>query len=142
MDRNSPAQYIEPSAQQSIVDTKTLIEYIYSLPTNGLVRPILTPRFAITCTPELLNSLGSMLKSDPALHIQTHISENPSEVAFTKSLFPECSSYADVYDRSGLLGPRTILAHGCHLEEEELEVRSNAITIAHNAFLTLPTSSS
>ncbi|KAJ7271938.1 hypothetical protein B0H12DRAFT_1044019 [Mycena haematopus] len=125
MDQNSPAHYIEPSAFESVSATKDLISHIKRLPSHRhsaepLVQPILTPRFAITCTSTLLKALGEVAASDPNLRIQTHVSENPHEVAFTMSLFPECASYSGVYDTTGLLRANTILAHGVHLSDEEI----------------------
>ncbi|KAF7338165.1 Guanine deaminase [Mycena venus] len=128
MNQNSPAHYIEPSADASISATKTLFSHIKQLPPHPhsaepLVQPILTPRFAITCTSALLKSLGELAASDPNLRIQTHVSENPDEpskIAFTMSLFPECSSYTGVYETYGILRENTILAHGVHLNDEEL----------------------
>ncbi|KAF8882424.1 hypothetical protein BD779DRAFT_1612446 [Infundibulicybe gibba] len=126
MDRNSPKTYIEPSAADSIHATKQLISYIRSLSSSSahipLVHPIITPRFAISCTPTLLKGLGALAASDHTLAIQTHISENPAEIAFVKSLFPECSTYADVYDSFGLLRANTVLAHAVHLEDAEVEL--------------------
>ncbi|KDQ60774.1 hypothetical protein JAAARDRAFT_151484 [Jaapia argillacea MUCL 33604] len=141
MDRNSSEDYVEPSPTASIDATRDLITYIRTLPllpaspsgarTNGgtrdpdpraLVHPIITPRFAITCTAPLLSGLGKLAAADPTLHIQTHISENKSEVVFTKSLFPECTGYADVYDKAGLLRDNTILAHAVHLTDDEMDV--------------------
>ncbi|KAF5386938.1 hypothetical protein D9615_001553 [Tricholomella constricta] len=131
MDRNCPDYYVEASAEVSINETKQLISHIRSLASRPnaqsssrphLVQPILTPRFAISCTPELLTSLGKMASSDPSLHIQTHISENKAEIAFTKELFPDAPHYAGVYDSFGLLRPNTILAHAVHLEDTELEL--------------------
>ncbi|KAI0705868.1 Metallo-dependent hydrolase [Cytidiella melzeri] len=138
MDRNSPDYYIESSADASVADTKSLISYIRGLtfdPATALVQPILTPRFAISCTPELLKSLGAAAKADPHLSIQTHISENDSEVLFTKNLFPpevlppeseaaqkKHTTYAGVYDAYGLLRKNTVLAHAVHLEDEEVEI--------------------
>ncbi|KAJ7172322.1 hypothetical protein C8R46DRAFT_1348764 [Mycena filopes] len=127
MNQNSPANYIEPSPEASISATKALISHIKRLPANPrftepLVQPILTPRFAISCTSPLLVSLGELAASDPNLRIQTHISENPAEVTFAMSLFPECSSYAHVYDSTGLLRANTILAHAVHLTEDEIEL--------------------
>ncbi|KAG8700210.1 hypothetical protein FRC11_013133, partial [Ceratobasidium sp. 423] len=61
-------------------------------------------------------------KDDPTLAIQTHISENLGEIEFTRELFPEAASYADVYKRAGLLTDRTILAHAVHLSDEEMEL--------------------
>lgn len=120
MDSNPLYDYVEPSASISIDATNALISHIRSLPSPRLVEPILTPRFAISCSGSLMSKLGDIASADSSLRIQTHISENPEEVRQTLKLFPEASSYADVYDRHGLLGPRTILAHAVHLEEDEI----------------------
>jgi len=131
MDRNSPDHYREPSSAFSIKATIQLIAYIRALK-NDLVQPILTPRFAISCTDELLSSIGNLAAADPTLPIQTHISENVGEIEAVKELFPDCTSYADVYDKHGLLGPRTILAHGVHLTEEELVlIKTTGAGISH-----------
>jgi len=132
MDRHSPEEYVEPSVEASIADTKSFIAHVNSLvpqftdagppQSSPLVHPILTPRFAISCTGSLLSALGDLAAENPDLHIQTHISENPSEIAFTNELFPQCGTYAGVYDAHGLLRSNTILAHAVHLEEEEIQL--------------------
>lgn len=151
MDRHSPDYYVEPSAADSVLRTQELIAYIRSLqsPTGrvstALVQPVLTPRFAISCTPELLQSLGELVASDRSLTIQTHISENTSEVVFTKSLFPPHvlpnpphgpkpteTTYAGVYDAYGLLRSNTILAHAVLLEDSEVElIKARNAGISH-----------
>jgi guanine deaminase len=118
MDRNSPESYCETSPQVSLDNTKTLITYIRNLPST-LVYPIITPRFAISCSDGLLTSLGKLASSEKTIAIQTHISENKSEIQFTKELFPNCTSYADVYDHFGLLRDNTVLAHAVHLDDSE-----------------------
>lgn len=60
---------------------------------SSLVQPILTPRFAISCTDTLMAGLQAMAGKDPSLHIQTHLAENPAEIEFTKKLFPFTDSY-------------------------------------------------
>ncbi len=135
MDRNASPTYQEASASQSIADTKSLIEHISTFGNSNataLVEPILTPRFAICCTNELLSGLQAIAKEHPDMAIQTHISENASEVAFTKELFSECATYAGVYDQFGLLRAKTILAHAVHLEDEELNlVKQREAGISH-----------
>ena len=126
MDRNSPDYYVE-STEDAISSARDFVESFphLSAPASAssstpLVQPILTPRMAISTTAELLGALRDLAKSyDPPLPFQTHLSENEKEIAFTKSLFPECKTYAQVYDKFDLLGPGTILAHCVHLEEEE-----------------------
>ena len=51
---------------------------------------------------------------------QTHVSEDPFEIAEVGRLFPEALDYVDVYDRAGGLGERTVLAHAIHLSDREL----------------------
>ena len=66
------------------------------------------------------------------MRIQTHISENKSEVELVKSLFPDQTSYSAVYDKHGLLTPRTILAHAVHLSPEEIGlVKARSAKISH-----------
>ncbi|EJU00593.1 Metallo-dependent hydrolase [Dacryopinax primogenitus] len=125
MDRNSSPTYQEASAEESIADTRSFISYVEALSpsdSTALVRPIITPRFAISCTSKLLTGLGELAAAHPQVPIQTHISENNAEIAYTKTLFPECSTYAEVYDHFGLLRENTILAHGVHLEKSELDL--------------------
>ncbi len=81
----------------------------------------ITPRFAPTSTPELLEAAGQLKKEFPDAWVHTHISENKNEVLWVQSLFPE-AEYADVYDRFGLLDDRAVLAHGVYLTAEELDL--------------------
>ncbi|KAK4065502.1 hypothetical protein Trihar35433_7622 [Trichoderma harzianum] len=112
MDRNSPSFYCETSAEESISATKACIQHIRAIdPEGSLVKPVLTPRFAISCTAQLLKSLGEMAHEDPSLAIQTHFNEAAQEINATLSLFPEFTNEADLYSSFGLLTPRSILAH-------------------------------
>lgn len=65
---------------------------------NKLIQPIITPRFAPTCSSELMKELSNISEKDKLL-VQTHVSENLGEIAWVKELHPECSSYCDVYDK-------------------------------------------
>jgi guanine deaminase len=88
---------------------------------RGLLQYAITPRFAPTSSPELLERAGELKREFPDAYVHTHISENRSEVAWVHELFPE-AEYADVYDRYGLLDTKTVLAHGVHLTAEELDL--------------------
>ncbi|KAL4804015.1 hypothetical protein BDV18DRAFT_34382 [Aspergillus unguis] len=127
-----PEYYRDESAEQSTAATKETIEHIHSLKSD-LVQPILTPRFAPTCSPESLASLGKLAAShSPPLHIQTHISENLSELALVKELFPSYDNYSSVYDAFSLLTPRTILAHAVHLTPSEKQlIASRKTKVSH-----------
>ena len=53
----------------------------------SLVRPIITPRFVPSCTPELLRACGQ-LAQQYQLPVQSHLSENTSEIAWLQFLHP------------------------------------------------------
>ena len=140
MDTKPPddtSDYIESSTGDSIRDTHALIRYIRSLghcsdDHEPLVQPILTPRFALSCSRDLLKRLGSLAASDSTLRIQTHISENETEVKDTLEKFTEAKSYADVYDIYGLLRENTILGHAVHLTKDEVElIKKRGAGISH-----------
>ena len=127
-----PAYYKDADAESALRDTRESIKAIEEMDAGeGLVMPILTPRFAPSCTAELLTGLGELQKST-GLRVQTHISENLPEVALVKQMFPEQSSYTEVYDTHGLLGPKTVLAHACHLSAEEVQlVKARGASVSH-----------
>ncbi len=93
---------------------------------KGRLRYAVTPRFAITSSEAQLRLAGELLKSLDGALMQTHLSESPGEIAFVKQLFPKARDYTDVYDRCGLLGPRSLFAHGIHLSERERQRLSEA----------------
>ncbi len=64
----------------------------------------ITPRFAITSSPEQMEMAGALMREFPDLHMQTHLSENHAEIAFTRELYPWSRDYTDVYEHYGLLG--------------------------------------
>ena len=61
--------------------------------------------------------------------MHSHISESAGEIEFVKQQFPWSRDYTDVYDRFGLLGGNTVLAHGIHLSERECQVLHDASAI-------------
>ena len=104
----SPEYYRDKSPGFAITETKAVISHVDSIdPEHKLITPILTPRFAPSCSSALLSDLGSLAK-ETQLPIQTHISENASEVDLVHSMFPRQASYADVYAAHNLLTPRTV----------------------------------
>ncbi len=123
MDRNSPEDLIRP--------TDVALAQVREHAERWGERYVLTPRFVPTCTFELLEGLGEVLASTPVL-CQSHVAENLDEVAWVADLHPEARSYLDVYDQAGLLGPRTILGHGIHLDAVDLvRLQETGTWIAH-----------
>ena len=86
---------------------------------DGRLQYAVTPRFAVSCTADLLRESAALARSTGA-YWQTHLSEDRGEIAEVARLFPEAIDYVDVYDRAGGLGERTVLAHAVHLSDREL----------------------
>ncbi|WP_036480142.1 guanine deaminase [Myxosarcina sp. GI1] len=86
---------------------------------HGLDRLLyaITPRFAITSTPEELSLAGKLKAEYPNVYVHTHLAENVSEVEFTAELFPESKDYLNVYEQFGLVSDRTIFAHCIQLDD-------------------------
>lgn len=115
MDRNAiPA--VQDTPETGARDSEALYHAWHG---KGRNRYAVTPRFAITSSEAQLKLSGELLASLSGALMQTHISESPGEIAFVRELFPSAKDYTDVYDRHGLLGPRSIFAHGIHLSERE-----------------------
>ena len=126
--------YVERSAEDSLRDTYAIIRYIRSLDygPEPLVQPILTPRFALSCSRKLLTRLGSLAEKEPDLRIQVHLSENKKEVVEVLKTFTEAKSYTEVYDIYGLLRENTILAHAVHVTKDEVElIKQRGAGISH-----------
>jgi guanine deaminase len=86
---------------------------------EGRLRYAFTPRFAVSCSAEMLRESAALATRHGA-YWQTHLSEDAGEIDEVRRLFPEARDYLDVYDRAGALGERTILAHAIHLSEREV----------------------
>ncbi|MBR0369039.1 MAG: amidohydrolase family protein [Clostridia bacterium] len=132
MDRYAPAELTEPGAEQAAADTRRFIE---SCLKRGYVRtgPIVTPRFVPSCTDALMEKLGE-IRREYDLPVQSHLSENPDEVAFVGELAPEAAFYGDAYDRFGLFGgdSRTVMAHCVYSTPEEVQrMLDNGVWVAH-----------
>ncbi|XP_016950683.1 guanine deaminase [Drosophila biarmipes] len=124
---NSPDFYVE-TAEESVSATLAFVEEMRSLG-SPLVLPTITPRFALSCSKELLKELGDIAKRFD-LHVQSHISENLAEIEVVKGIFK--SSYAKAYDEAGLLTNKTVMAHGVHLEDDEIALlKTRGCSVAH-----------
>jgi len=137
MDQNSP-KFLQEKTEKSLKESVELIEKWHGV--NGRLFYVLTPRFAITCSMELMKKLGEIAEEE-GTYIQTHLAENQNEIAFTKKLFPKAKTYTDVYNQAGILGPKTIMAHCVYLSDSERALlKSTQTKVAHcptsNRFLT------
>ena len=117
MDRNAPDN-LRDTAQSAYDDSKALITRWHG---KGRARYAITPRFSPTSTPEQLGALGALWAEYPDCLMQTHLSEQPDEVAWVAELFPTARDYLDTYEMHGLLGARGLYGHAIHLTEREID---------------------
>jgi guanine deaminase len=128
MDRNAPEELLE-TPEQGYEQTQELIKRWHG---NGRSLYSVTPRFAPTSSPRQMELTGAVWQENPGTYLQSHVSENPSEVAWVTELFPDQDSYVDVYGHYGMLGERSILGHGVHLSENEYRVlHESGTALAH-----------
>jgi guanine deaminase len=125
-DRLAPADVLETSLRQSA----DLCSRWHGRD-DGRLRYAYTPRFAVSCSREMLRE-SAVQAAQTGAYWQTHLSEDRGELAEVARLFPEASDYLDVYDRAGALGARTILAHAIHLSDREVtRLAESGARVAH-----------
>ncbi len=130
MDQNSPKALTETAAE-SIAASERLAK-TWHRQNNDLLRYAFTPRFALSCSQELLEAAGDLCQRFPESYIQSHLSENMDEIEAVERMHGYRLTYAQVYEEAGCLGPRTIMAHGIHLTPEEMAILLRTETrIAH-----------
>ena len=129
MNRNCPPALSE-DVEAAVAGNEQLIAE-FNQP-DALVRPIITPRFVPSCTPDLLKACGE-LAAKYRLPVQSHLSENTSEIAWVAELEPDSESYGDAYNQYGLFGQTpTIMAHCVWTQGNELELmKRNGVMVAH-----------
>jgi guanine deaminase len=96
----------------------------------GRTRYAVTPRFALSCTDDLLASAGDLLRDVPDAFFTSHVNENREEIEGVHALFG--SDYSSSYDKHGLLGPRSVLAHNVHPTRGDLRLLADrGVAVAH-----------
>ncbi|XP_063832396.1 guanine deaminase [Ostrinia nubilalis] len=116
--------------EKELAEVQTFVENVLAYK-NDLVQPILTPRFAVSCDDDLMSGLAE-ISDKYDCRIQSHISENHSEIEYVLKINPTCKSYAEVYDKNRILNNRCIMAHAIHLTDCELQTMvQKGVSIAH-----------
>ncbi|CAN7698653.1 guanine deaminase [Rhizobium sp. LjRoot254] len=128
MNRNAP-DYLLDTTQSGYDDSKALINKWHG---RSRLMYAITPRFAPTSTADQLESAGVLWNEHPDCYMQTHVSENKSEIAWVKELFPDQKGYLDVYDHHKLCRPRAVFGHGIHLDDDEMQcMHTTGSAISH-----------
>ncbi len=135
MDREAPQKLCVP-ATEGITKLDNWISENLCYSEHFL--PIVTPRFVPCCSDELLRGLAEVRRKY-ALAVQSHLSENPSEIELVKTLCPYAEFYGDVYHKNELFGVdkkgnsfKTVMAHCVHSTDAEIRLMAeNGVFMAH-----------
>jgi len=126
MDRNAPEGLCD-TAQSGYDDTKALIARWHG---RGRALYAISPRFAITSSPEQMEMARTLVQEHPDCYLQTHLSENDAEISLSMELYPGSPDYTGIYEDYGLLGPKTLLGHSIHLNHRETGVLAETGSVA------------
>jgi guanine deaminase len=130
MDRNGPEALVRPPGQ-ILTETEQLCRRWHRTDA-GRLQYAWMPRFAVSCSDELLAGIGWLRRQAPDVYLHTHLSEQSGEILEVRRLFPWAADYTGVYERFHLLGEKTILAHGIHLSDSELtRIQASECALAH-----------
>ena len=126
MDQSAPAELLD-TPKTGYDDTKKLINKWHNV---GRQYYAISPRFAITSTPEQLEMTNTLIKEHPSCYLQTHLSENKDEIALANKLHSGFKDYTGIYEHYNLLGPNSLFGHCIHLSEREIKIMSETKSVA------------
>lgn len=118
MDAHAPEQLLD-TPQQGYDESKALIKKWHG---RSRIHYAITPRFALTSTPEQLEAAGALVREHEGCFMQTHVNENIGEIERAKELYPDDVDYLGIYERFGLLHERALMGHSIHMTEREIGV--------------------
>jgi len=116
MDRNAPEPLCD-TPQRGYDESRALLEKWDGV---GRLHYAITPRFALTSSPEQMEMAQDLARQFPDAYIQTHVNESLGEIEFAKELYPNLPDYVGIYEHYGLLGPKTLLGHCIHMKDREI----------------------
>ena len=119
---------LQEETARSIEESVALLEKWHGQ-AGGRIRYCFAPRFAISCTRELLERVGELAR-ERGVMIHTHASENRTECAMVEQ---ESGMRNINYLQSvGVAGRHVALAHCVHLSNEEIRIlKSTGTNVAH-----------
>jgi guanine deaminase len=120
---------LHQTPEQAWLDSSSLIRRFHR---RGRMLYAMTPRFALSTSEAMLEVCQTLLREHEGLLIQTHLNENPEEIAEVRRLFPSAGDYLAIYERFGLSGPNAVMAHNVHPTDSELNrLAATGATVAH-----------
>ncbi len=119
---------LHEETERSVRKSVTLLETWHGK-ADGRIRFCFAPRFAVSCTRELLSQVAELAR-DRGVMVHTHASENRSECELVER---ETGMRNIAYlDSVGLSGRHVALAHCIHIDEQEMQILKRTRTnVAH-----------
>ncbi len=123
MDLKGSAGPLYESTRDALTETQELMSYWSRQDQNSLITYVLCPRFAVSCTEQILRDCVE-LQQQHGLIIHTHASENRDEIA----MIVERTGHNNVeyFDKIKMLNPKTVVVHGVHLTTSEVRLMADA----------------
>ena len=126
-------RFVPPALRQTVEGAyRDASELIRRFHRRGRLLYAVTPRFALSTSDAMLEMCQALVREHGGLRVQSHINEDRHEIQKVAEAFPWARSYADVYDRFGLIGEHAVLAHNVHATDAELQrLAATRTSIAH-----------
>jgi len=119
---------LQEETARSIEESIALLEQWHGK-ADGRIRYCFAPRFAISCTRELLERVGKLAR-ERGVMIHTHASENRTECALVEQ--ETGLRNINYLESVGVMGRHVALAHCVHLTNNEIEVlKSSGTNVVH-----------
>jgi 5-methylthioadenosine/S-adenosylhomocysteine deaminase len=123
MDFNSDVPPRLQEQTQASIDESVAIRRRWHGAANGRVRAAFAPRFAVSCSRELLEAVAHLSATDGAL-VHTHASESRDEVAIVRLIAGGLSNIEYLASLS-LASPRLCAAHCVWVDDREQQLLSD-----------------
>ena len=126
-------RFVPPALRRTPKDAyRESSELIRRFHRRGRLRYAVTPRFALSASEAMLEMCQTLVNEHRDVLVQSHVNEDAGEIRKVADAFPWATDYLGVYDRFGLTGPRTVLAHNVHATDAELRrLAAGGTAIAH-----------
>jgi len=123
----APPELLETTRQS--LDASAALMKKWNKSANGRVRYAYAPRFALSCSRDLLEAVATLAKMNDII-VHTHTNEDPTERTAIESVTGR-APVAYLVD-TGIASERTVAAHGVHVDDAELAMlRETRMSIAH-----------
>ncbi len=119
IDENDLVPKFKETKERSLSYSNQLAKEYHNTKTDR-VKYAYAPRFALSCSYDLLKDTAELVKELPGSLYHTHSSENRDEIAAVRKKYGK--ENVDFFDSIGALNDKTVLAHCIHLNDHEVNL--------------------